>query len=584
MRALSFVTLLLLLGCSAAPKCSASTCEGCCDATGQCQAGTTSQVCGSGASQCVACTPAQQCVAGFCLTVATGGGGGNTGGGAGGGGGSGDAGAQLDLDRASLGFDQEFGSGTWLRTSPQQSLLVRNGGDQPLQVTGATLSGADATAFEIAQPTPAMSLARGEQTFVRVLFSPMQARAYSATLTVTSNAGPAVTVPLTGQGVTPYGTGVAGTNPECRSLSDCGSPPEQGGGCGCGCGCSTWVQYTDDGLTLAYTDDADGDGKADDQDNCPFAANRDQLDGDGDGVGNSCDNCASASNASQLDGDGDGLGDSCDSDLDGDTVANATDNCQSIPNPTQTDINGNGLGDVCDADDDGDGVPDGTDNCPPIANPSQNVINDPRCTADADGDGIQDGRDNCRSVGNATQQDTDLDGLGDVCDLDIDADGILNAADNCGFVANRDQRDDDGDGLGDKCDPQYCVVIDFANPGDCLNPQGPFSVHAGGSIQMRVGERFRLPLFANRNGAAIRYTWTVTTRPAGSTASVANPAGLAGLSRHWQYAYVDGLVPTFTPDRAGSYTLQLRGELGVADRAYPDMRSALSSLQLTVSP
>ena len=57
----------------------------------------------------------------------------------------------------------------------------------------------------------------------------------------------------------------------------CGKPKEEGGGCGCGCGCSVWVAYTDDGKTLAYTDDADGDGKADDNDNCPFASNRDQA-------------------------------------------------------------------------------------------------------------------------------------------------------------------------------------------------------------------------------------------------------------------------------------------------------------------
>ena len=53
-------------------------------------------------------------------------------------------------------------------------------------------------------------------------------------------------------------------NPECLG-SQCGHPKEEGGGCGCGCGCSVWVAYTDDGKTLSYTDDADGDGKADDR-------------------------------------------------------------------------------------------------------------------------------------------------------------------------------------------------------------------------------------------------------------------------------------------------------------------------------
>src|SRR2546430_8942897 len=115
-----------------------------------------------------------------------------------------------------------------------------------------------------------------------------------------------------------------GNNPECLGTS-CGKPKEEGGGCGCGCGCSVWVAYTDDGKTLSYTDDADGDGKADDVDNCPFASNRDQMDGDGDGVGDACDNCMSAANQNQLDTNGNGIGDSCDPDIDGDGIGNQAD-------------------------------------------------------------------------------------------------------------------------------------------------------------------------------------------------------------------------------------------------------------------
>lgn len=607
MRALALAVLcLVFLGCpSQPPKCDAASCSGCCDAAGQCQAGTDLAACGSGANVCVACTTSQACLLGVCTSVSTGGGGGSMGGGGGstggggggsaGGGGGGstgggsgggdaDAGAQFDLDRSSLGFGLEFGSGTWLGTSPQQSLLIRNGGGQGLAVTGATLGGADAPAFTVTQPTPSMTLAGGEQSFVRVLFTPSQPRTYSATLTLTSNIGAPITVPLAGEGLTPPGGATTGANPECRGAGDCSTPPEHGGGCGCGCGCSVWVQYTDDGQTLSYTDDADGDGKADDMDNCPWVANRPQLDADGDGVGDSCDNCAQASNPSQLDVDGDGLGDTCDGDIDGDGVANASDNCSLIPNPSQADHNLNGLGDACDSDDDGDGVLDVNDNCPAIANPAQNVISDPACLADADADGINDAWDNCQTLVNPNQLDADGDGLGDVCDLDQDNDGVLNAADNCVSVANRAQLDDDGDGIGDACDPKTCVVINPFQPDDCLDPEGPFRVHAGGSIQLGAGERLRLPLFANRNGAAIRYTWRVTSRPAGSTSVVVNPTGLAGLSRHWQYAYVDGLVPSFTPDRSGTYTLELRGELGLPDRTYSDIRESVSTLALTVTP
>ncbi|MFO0598531.1 MAG: thrombospondin type 3 repeat-containing protein [Myxococcaceae bacterium] len=375
-----------------------------------------------------------------------------------------------------------------------------------------------------------------------------------------------------------------GTNPECLG-TQCGAPKEEGGGCGCGCGCSVWVAYTDDGKTLSYTDDADGDGKSDDVDNCPFATNRDQLDGDGDGVGDSCDNCAALSNFNQLDTDGDSSGDVCDGDLDGDTIDNAIDNCPSIPNKDQLKTNGaQALGNVCNNDDDGDGILDTIDVCPLLPNPGNTQLNDPRCNADQDGDNVSDTFDNCIGSINANQLDTDLDGLGDVCDFDIDNDGVLNTADNCSLVRNRTQLDDDGDAIGDACDAKYCVVVDPNNKDDCLDPNGPFRVHAGGLVMLKAGEKFRLPLFANRNGAAIEYTWTVKTRPAGSKSAVVNPEGVVTMSRHWEYAYPDGAVPTFTADVDGEYDIQLQAKLAFADRAYPANRDATSSLKLTASP
>jgi hypothetical protein len=57
------------------------------------------------------------------------------------------------------------------------------------------------------------------------------------------------------------------------------------------------------------------------------------------------------------------------------------------------------------------------------------------------------------------QEDTDEDGVGDVCDncqgddsVDADQDGAPDACDNCADISNPDQADGDQDGIGDECD------------------------------------------------------------------------------------------------------------------------------------
>jgi hypothetical protein len=87
---------------------------------------------------------------------------------------------------------------------------------------------------------------------------------------------------------------------------------------------------------------------------------------------------------------------------------------------------------------------------------------------DTDGDGICDWEDNCAGVWNDTQQDSDADGMGDLCDgcpddpfNDVDLDGVCGDVDNCPFATNPDQNDQDADGVGDICD--NCVSD--PNPG-----------------------------------------------------------------------------------------------------------------------
>ena len=75
----------------------------------------------------------------------------------------------------------------------------------------------------------------------------------------------------------------------------------------------------------AHAADSDGDGIADDIDNCPYLASTNQSDSDKDGYGDLCDNCPSWANANQSDTDHDGYGNACDGDFNGDLHTNFAD-------------------------------------------------------------------------------------------------------------------------------------------------------------------------------------------------------------------------------------------------------------------
>lgn len=112
--------------------------------------------------------------------------------------------------------------------------------------------------------------------------------------------------------------------------------------------------------TFDVSTDSDDDGILDDNDNCPFVPNPDQLDTEQDGLGDVCDNCPLTPNPDQTDVDGDGRGDGCDncpqefnedqtnSDLD--ELGDACDNCVAFANESQRDTDADGFGNNCDAD------------------------------------------------------------------------------------------------------------------------------------------------------------------------------------------------------------------------------------------
>lgn len=81
------VIALALASCGSASRC--NNCLGCCNASGQCEGGTSTLACGTSGLTCSACGTGQQCLAGACITPTGGGGGSGGGRGSGGSGGSG---------------------------------------------------------------------------------------------------------------------------------------------------------------------------------------------------------------------------------------------------------------------------------------------------------------------------------------------------------------------------------------------------------------------------------------------------------------------------------------------------------------
>lgn len=109
---------------------------------------------------------------------------------------------QITMFPTSIGFGSENGFGVYIGTAPERDFEIINGGLQDLILTSATLTGD--SAFRINGPL-SMRITGNKKTFVQVIFTPTDAKSYSGTVTIASNAenAPSATVALQGVGIRP---------------------------------------------------------------------------------------------------------------------------------------------------------------------------------------------------------------------------------------------------------------------------------------------------------------------------------------------------------------------------------------------
>ncbi len=200
-----------------------------------------------------------------------------------------------------------------------------------------------------------------------------------------------------------------------------------------------------------YRVDADGDGIADEDDECPYVPGTPKMHGcpdtDMDGIPDNRDKCPNEA------GDAATMG--C-PDRDGDGVVDNIDQCPDTP----------GTIEGC-PDSDGDGFIDISDDCPDIAGALDGC-------PDKDGDGVADGDDKCPDVA----------GTVDGCP-DTDGDGVIDNMDKCPSEAGKLNGcpDTDNDGIAN-------------NEDSCPNQPGPSSNKGCPEIKEEVKEVLKFAMSA----------------------------------------------------------------------------------------
>ena len=181
-------------------------------------------------------------------------------------------------------------------------------------------------------------------------------------------------------------------------------------------------------------------------------------------------------------------GPAADGDYDGDGVADDSDNCPLVDNPDQEDTDQDGTGDAC-AQSQANNAPLADITGPDSAMVGQDVTFSAAASSDPDaGDSLSYSFDfgdgsaittasttatavhSYAQAGDYTVQVTvsDAAGASDSATHDItitqatdsDGDGVVDSADNCPAIANGDQDDADNDGVGDACDLAVTLTAD----------------------------------------------------------------------------------------------------------------------------